>query len=91
MAQIERLSIALTKELTADIRRAVEAGEYASASEAIRDALRSWKSTRERRAAALEELKRLWRDGVDSGAATEINAEEIKRRGRQRLAALSSG
>ena len=43
MAAVEKLSIALTSELTADIRQAVSTGEYASTSEVIRDALRAWK------------------------------------------------
>jgi len=42
MADIERLSIALPAPMAAIVRRAVEDGEYASASEVIRDALRLW-------------------------------------------------
>lgn len=36
----------------------------------------------------LEELKREIQKGIDSGAATHLNMEEIKRKGRNRLAAL---
>ena len=87
VATIEKLSIALTQEFAADIRQAVATGEYASTSEVIRDALRAWKQLRQGRAVALEELRRLWRDGADSGEAEPLDADDIKRRGRERLAA----
>lgn len=89
MAQVEKLSVALTRELTADIRQAVEAGEYASTSEVIREALRGWNLARRQRAAALDELRRLWREGTESGGGEAIDAGDIKRRGRERLAALA--
>jgi antitoxin ParD1/3/4 len=40
MPTIEKLSIALPSEMAALVRRAVDAGEYSSNSEVIRDALR---------------------------------------------------
>jgi antitoxin ParD1/3/4 len=67
MATVEKLSIALTSEFATDIRRAIETGEYASVSEVVRDALRTWRQARESRAVALDELRHLWRDGVESG------------------------
>jgi antitoxin ParD1/3/4 len=87
MTGVEKLSIALTPEFAADIRQAVATGEYASTSEVIRDALRAWKQLRQGRAVAIEELRRLWRDGVDSGEGVALDAEDIKRRGRERLSA----
>ncbi len=42
---------------------------------------------REGREIAIQELRRLWRAGLDSGEAQPLNAEDIKRRGRDRLAA----
>jgi antitoxin ParD1/3/4 len=88
MAVAEKLSIALTPELTADIREVVATGEYASTSEVIRDALRTWKEVRLGRAAAVDGLRRLWDAGVDSGEDAVLDAEDIKARGRERLAAL---
>jgi antitoxin ParD1/3/4 len=70
------------------VNRAVAAGEYASTSEVIRDALRTWKQTRRDRAVAVGELRRLWREGADGGNSAPLNAKDIKRRGRTRLAAL---
>jgi antitoxin ParD1/3/4 len=84
---VEKLSIALTPEFAADIRQAVATGEYASTSEVIRDALRAWKQVRQTRAVAIEELRRLWNEGLDSGGAGPLDSEDIKRRGRERLSA----
>ena len=88
MAAVKKLSIALTPEFAADIDEAVATGEFASTSEVIRDALRTWKRAREAQGVAVEELRALWRDGVASGDDGELDGEEIKRRGRERLAAL---
>jgi antitoxin ParD1/3/4 len=88
MAAVEKLSIALTPEFAAEIRQVIAAGEYASTSEVIRDALRAWRQVRQGRAVAIEELRRLWQEGVDSGESAPLDAEDVKRRGRKRLAAL---
>jgi antitoxin ParD1/3/4 len=86
MTKVEKLSVALTPELAKEVRDAIAKGEYASTSEAIRDALRMWKHDRDARAAALDELRRLWREGIESGPSAPLDAESIKRRGRERLA-----
>lgn len=88
---IEKLSIALTPEFAAEVRAAIATGEYASTSEVIRDALRAWKRAREERAAGLDELRRLWREGIESGDSAPLDAEDIKRRGRERLKARLAG
>lgn len=46
MSNIERLTIALPKELAETVRSAVASGDYASSSEVFRDALRDWKVKR---------------------------------------------
>lgn len=75
MPTVEKLSIALPAEMAATIRRAVEAGEYSSNSEVIRDALRDWTHKRSLREHDLADLRRRWREsvaddseGVDPGA-----------------------
>lgn len=90
MTAVKKLSIALTPEFAADIRRAIATGEYASTSEVIRDAMRAWKQVRESRSVAVEELRRLWREGAASGDSAALDARDIKRRGRARLAALQN-
>lgn len=71
MTKVEKVSVALTPEMAAMMREAVEAGEYASASEVMREALRDWKHRRTQRARAIEELGRLWDAGMGSGPAVD--------------------
>jgi antitoxin ParD1/3/4 len=74
---VEKLSIALTPEMAAAVRRAVASGEYASASEVIHQAARE---------SAVEELRRAWREGIESGPATPLDLSEVKAKGRSVLA-----
>jgi antitoxin ParD1/3/4 len=90
MPGIERLTIALPTQMAAELRQVVEAGEYASTSEAIRDALRTWKLKRSERQAAIEELRRLWDEGIESGPGRGLSLEEIKAEGRRRLQEMQS-
>lgn len=46
MANVEKLSITLSKDMVEAIRDAVESGDYATTSEVIRDALRGWRFKR---------------------------------------------
>ena len=92
--QVEKLSIALTPELAAEVRHAVDSGDYASTSEVVREALRDWKLRREQdsqlHAAKLAQLRQAIQDGIDSGPAGPLDIDAIKRRGRERLAALKA-
>lgn len=83
MAGVEKLSVALTPEMAADMRHLVASGEYASTSEVIREALREWKLRRVERSRAIEELGRLWDAGLASGSA--VDGEEAFSRMRARL------
>ncbi len=87
MAHVEKLSIALTPDMASDVRQAVESGDYASASEVIRDALRYWKQRRTVDEEMVLELRRLWQEGLDSGPAEPLDMAEIKREARRRLGA----
>jgi antitoxin ParD1/3/4 len=77
MADIERITIALPEPMAASVRAAVEAGEYASTSEVLRDALRLWEARRELRARDVEELRRRWEAGKASGLAGEIKISDL--------------
>jgi antitoxin ParD1/3/4 len=68
MPNVEKISVALTSEMAAFVRDAVESGEYASSSEVIREALRDWKQKRLLQLHKIDELRRLWQEGIDSGA-----------------------
>lgn len=85
MAHVEKLSIALTPEMAAIVRQCVESGEYASSSEVIREALRDWKHKRDFQQAEIEELRRLWKEGIESGAGRFSSVEEIKAEAKRRF------
>ena len=87
MANVAKLSIALTPDMAATVRQAVENGDYASASEVIREALREWKRKRGVDREIVEELRRLWQEGLDSGPAAPLDMDAIRREARARLTA----
>jgi len=65
MATVEKISIALPPEMVAVVRQAVEAGEYASSSEVVRDALRDWTQKRNLRRQGIDELRQVWRQAME--------------------------
>ncbi|WP_250888568.1 type II toxin-antitoxin system ParD family antitoxin [Mesorhizobium sp. dw_380] len=71
MGQVDKRSITLSPELAQAVDDVVAAGEYASASEVIRDALRQWKDRRDLLGYTVEELRKLVQEGIDSGPAQE--------------------
>jgi antitoxin ParD1/3/4 len=85
MANVEKISIALSTDMLALVRKAVDTGDYASSSEVIREALREWKARRAMRSDAVKELRRLRDDGIESGRSIDLDMGAIKKRGRQRL------
>jgi antitoxin ParD1/3/4 len=71
MGHVDKRSITLSPELAAAVDGVVEAGEYASASEVIREALRQWKERRDLFGYTMEELRQLVQEGIDSGEAVD--------------------
>ncbi|MBH5401231.1 type II toxin-antitoxin system ParD family antitoxin [Bradyrhizobium sp. CNPSo 4010] len=73
----------------------VESGRYASASEVMREGLRLVEEREERRKLKLEALREEIQKGFDSGPMEEVDVQkwmnDIKARGRQRLAARKRG
>ena len=63
MGALERITITLPKEMLAEIKRAIEAGEFIDTSEAIRAALRHWRRARTAVTLNDEELRRLLAEG----------------------------
>jgi antitoxin ParD1/3/4 len=81
------IQLALPEDLEAEISAAVRSGEYASADEAIGEALTEWRAIRHLDGAIdREELRRLWREGIESGPGTGMSIDEIKEEARRRLA-----
>ena len=85
MGHVDKRSITLSPELARAVDEAVAAGEYASASEVIRDALRDWKEKRDLLGYTVEELRRLYQEGLDSGPGRFSSMEEIKAEARARF------
>jgi antitoxin ParD1/3/4 len=86
MPTVEKVSIALPPEMADLLRGAVESGEYASASEVVRDALRAWKRKRELETLELSELRRLIREGAESGPG--VDATRVFARLKSKYAAM---
>lgn len=90
MAELERLTVTMPSELAAVVKTAVAAGDYASTSEVVREALRDWKIKRAIQHKEIATLKTDIDNGladVAAGRLTEFNAERIVERGRTLLAA----
>jgi antitoxin ParD1/3/4 len=57
MQNAEKVSITMTPEMMQVIRASVASGEYASTSEALRDAVRLWQREREEHSERLEAIR----------------------------------
>jgi len=73
MANVEKLSVALTPDMVAEMRAAVEDGDYGSVSEVVRDALREWRLRRKIETLETAELRRLVQEGIDSGPGMDAD------------------
>jgi len=85
MAGVAKVSVALTTELRDMVDDAIAGGDYASASEVVREALRDWKERRDFRKESVAELRRLWNEGIESGPVAPLDIDAIKREGRKLL------
>jgi antitoxin ParD1/3/4 len=79
MGHIDKRSITLSPELAAVVDDAVEAGEYASANEVVREALAQWKERRDNFGYTTAELRALIQEGIDSGSASEDGPAMMRR------------
>jgi antitoxin ParD1/3/4 len=89
MADLERLTITLPSDTAAIVKDAVAGGDYASASEVVRDALRDWKAKRALQRQELAALKTDIGQGLadlTAGRVKDFDAERIVERGRKLLA-----
>ena len=82
------MNISLTPHFESLIQTKVESGIYNSASEVVREALRLMEERDQLRELRLEELRREIQKGIDSGESTPLDMDEIKARGRERLATI---
>ena len=92
MADLERLTVTLPADMASTVKNAIEGGDYASASEVIRDALRDWKRKRALQRKELAALKTDIRKGMKdlaSGRVRDFNADRIAKRGKKLLKSRS--
>jgi antitoxin ParD1/3/4 len=88
MGKVEKVSIALPHDMVADLKAAVDRGEYATTSEAVREALRDWRLKRKVEELDVEDLRRLVQEGIDSGPS--VDAETVFARLRSKYAPKTS-
>jgi len=82
---IQKISVALTGEQVDALKEAVGSGEYATASEIVREAIRDWQLKHELRRDELKRLRHMWDAGQASGPALPVDFAELRRVARQRL------
>lgn len=85
MPDIQKVSIALTLEQVHALQSAVDSGEYATTSEAVRDALREWQWRRDLRSEEIRKLRAAWRDGKASGKAGPVDFAKVRDEAKRRL------
>jgi antitoxin ParD1/3/4 len=85
MPDIQKVGVALTGEQFADMKAAVDAGEYATTSEIVREAIRDWQFKQELRQKDVERLRRLWDEGKAGGPAQPFDIERTQSAARARL------
>lgn len=90
MGKIEQITVGLPTEDLAEVRRSVEAGEYASESEALSAAVRAWRETQTTLSLSSEELSALWDQGVASGAGQFSSFDALLAEAERRQAGRSS-
>ncbi len=78
------MQLRLPDALAAEISASVERGEYPSESDAVIGAVEEWSAQRTVEAVGVEELRRLWQEGIDSGPGRGLTIEEIKAEARRR-------
>jgi antitoxin ParD1/3/4 len=78
MSTVEKISIALPREMASQLKQAVLSGSYSSASEVVREALRDWKDKQDQKEIVLKEFRRMWREGAASGPGRFSSMDEIK-------------
>ena len=79
MESAEKISITMSPEMLRAVRESVEAGEYASTSEAIRDAVRVWQRQRAEHAERLAVIRARIRRSLDD-PRPDLEEDEVDAR-----------
>jgi antitoxin ParD1/3/4 len=85
MSKIEQVTIALPAEELESVRAAIDAGEYASTGEIVREALRLWEDRRFLREREIARIRNACEEGLASGNAGPLDIEDIIREAQAEL------
>jgi antitoxin ParD1/3/4 len=85
MPEVQKVSVALTGDQIGALKDAVNAGEYATTSEIVREAIRDWQFKRELRREELNRLRQLWDQGKASGTVLPVDFGDARREAQERL------
>jgi antitoxin ParD1/3/4 len=85
MSEVRKVSIALTEEQIESLKAAVDAGEYATTSEVVREAIRDWQLKRELRQKEIEYIRQLWHEGKTGGPPRPFDIERTIASAKARL------
>ena len=88
MAKVEEITVALSEDTLSVVRDAVASGEYASAGEVVRDALRDWKVKHRLSRIELDEMRQLVQEGADSGPRIDADLVFARLRAKTRSASI---
>jgi len=91
MPDILKISVALTGEQVATLKAAVDSGEYATTSEAVREALREWQLKRQLQREDIRRLRQLWDEGKASGPVQPFDNKRTLAAARLRLKRSGGG
>jgi antitoxin ParD1/3/4 len=75
MSLTKKLDVAVEEDLVPFVDAAVASGEYDTPSDVVNDALRVWRHARDAGQLDVDTLRRLWREGVNSGVAVDAEPE----------------
>ncbi len=84
MSDIQRMTVVFPETMATKLRAAVEAGEYASTSEVVREAVRQWDERRQFKAEELARLRNAWDAGKASGPTVPCDMKQILKSARAR-------
>lgn len=79
MQSAEKISITMTPDMLREVREAVQSGEFASTSEALRDAVRVWQRQRLEDAERLATIRSRIRRSLDD-PRPDLDEETVERR-----------
>ena len=84
-----KVTVDLNSGTSAEIDRAIHAGDYASASGVVQDALRLWQASRDNAGFSDDEIGALWDAGIKSGPGRFSNIEGLPTEAERRAKSAS--